>query len=392
MAIQDQTINELVLSTNAYATNEKPIDMYDAMFNNFPELTPLVSILTKLSSEEFANSRIDWIEKETLPSQVVVTASATATEATLTITDHYTYLRNHDFLFNPLTFELIKVEGFATIDASVDVVRGWGSTTGTAIVAGSVLEIATNSYFEGSEEANPRSVVNTQFHNFTAEIHESVRTSKRVQNERTYFGGKGTKRLENQTDMFRSFKEKLEKALLFSYRADVASTESGKTSQNIKTMEGIVSKLRNGTNFLDVNGVFTESIFDDWLTDIYTNMPDTNMLTAFCAPHVYKTINRRAKPSIRISTNQEVYGMKLKRYEGAIDVDLISHPMLQGAMSGWMFLLDLSRVKILYQQRPQLELDVAMKRYNYVEDKYSAFITMIVANEIRHAMAVNIEG
>lgn len=392
MGIQNVTINEIALNTNAYATNEKPIDMFDSMFENFPQLTPLVSILTKLSSDELANSRIDWIEQELLPTQVVVTAAATATEATLTIGDHFTYLRNHDFLYNPLTFELIKLEGFTTIDASVDVVRGWGATTGIAIASGTVLEISANSYYEASEESNPRSVVNTQFHNFTAEIWESVRTSKRVMNERTYFGGKGTKRLENQMKMFRVFKEKLERALLFSARADVASTESGFTSQNIKTMDGIVEKLKNGTNFLDVNGVFTESILDDWLTDIYTEMPDTTELVAFCAPHVYKTINRMAKPSIRISPNEKKYGMKLKRYEGAIDIDLIPHPLFGGAMSGWMFLLDLSKIKLFYQMRPQLELDVNVKKHGYIEDKYSAFITMLVAVEQRHAMAVNIEG
>lgn len=390
---QDVTINVQQLNTNAYATNEQPIDMLPSMFNNFPEINPLLAILTKIGSEEVANSRIDWIEKEKLPTSVVVTAAATATEPVLTVTDHFSYLRNHDLLWNPLTFELIKVEGFTTIDASVNVVRGWGATTGTAIIPGQVLEIASSARYEGSEEATPRSVVNTQFHNFTAEIVEDVRTSKRVQNEKTHFAGKGGKRLENQTDMLAAFKEKLEKALMFSYRADTASTESGFTAQNIKTMDGLVSKLKDGSNFLDVNGVFTESIFDDWLTDIYTSMPSTGELTAFCSPHVYKTINRMAKPQIRISPNTERYGLQLKRYEGAIDVDLIPHPLLSGpTMKGWMFLLDLSKIKLIYQQRPMLELNVAMKRYGYIEDKYSAFITMMVANEQRHGFAVGITG
>ncbi len=391
--VPDITVNALSLSSNAYSTNEKPIDMFSKMFENFPAQNPLLAILSRLSSDSVANSRIDWTEQERIPTQIVITAAATATEPGLTVADHFTYLRNHDFLWNPKTFELIKVEAFTTIDSSVPTVRGWGNTTGAALVPGDTLEIVTNSWYEGSEESTPRQPVNTPFHNFTAEIHEYVQTSTRVQHERTYFGGKGGKRLENQTKMLASFKEKLEKALMFSYRADTASTESGKTSQNIKTMAGLVEKLKDGSNYFDVSGVLTESLLDDYLTDIYTGMPDTGSLAAIMSPHAYKVVNRMAKPLIRISPNSKRYGLKLNQYQGAIDLDLIPHPLLAGpTMKGWMFLLDFSHIKLLYQQRPQLELNVAMKRYNYVEDKYSAMLTMIIANEKRHGFAVGIQG
>ena len=378
---------------NIFSTNEKPVDMHSKMFENFPELTPITSILTKLDSREAFNSRVDWTEQEEMPHRVVVTAAAASGANTITLGDHFTYVRNHDLLWNPKTFELIKVEGFLTIDNSVDVVKGWGGTTATAIDAGDVLEIISSSYYEASEEAYPRSPVNTNFHNFTAEIVEFVRTSDRVQAEKTWFSGKGGKRLENQQKMFRAFRIKLEKALMFSYRSDVASTESGFTSQQIKTMGGFVEKLRDGTNYLDVNGVLTETILDDWLTDVYTEFPDSTSLIAFCAPHVYKTINHIAKPLIRLSPNSKTYGIQLQQYMGAINLDLVPHPLLAGpTMKGWMFILDLSHVKLVYQERPRLELDVAMKRYNYIEDKYKAMVSIIIANERRHGMAVNILG
>lgn len=391
--VPDQTVVDTGRTDNIYSTNEQPVDMHSKMFMNFPELTPLTSILTKLDSRESFNSRVDWTEQEELPTRIVVTAAAAAGDATITAGDHFTYVRNHDFLWNPKTFEVLKVEGYTTNDLTIDVVRGWGGTTGAAINPGDVLEIFSPSYYEASEEAYPRSPVNTNFHNFTAEMVEFVRTSDRVMAEKTWFAGKGGKRLENQQKMFRAFRLKFEKALLFSYRSDTASTESGFTSQQIKTMGGFVEKLKDGSNYLDVNGVLTETILDDWLTDIYTEYPDTTNLLAVCSPHVYKTINHIAKPLIRLSPNSKMYGMQLKQYEGAVKLDLVPHPLLKGeTMKGWMFLLDLSYVKLIYQKRPVLELDVGMKRYNYIEDKYYALASIIIANERRHAMATNILG
>ena len=101
---------------NIFSTNEKPVDMHSKMFENFPELTPITSILTKLDSREAFNSRVDWTEQEEMPHRVVVTAAAASGANTITLGDHFTYVRNHDLLWNPKTFELIKVEGFLTID------------------------------------------------------------------------------------------------------------------------------------------------------------------------------------------------------------------------------------------------------------------------------------
>lgn len=377
------TVTSTLLSSG-YATNEKPIDMHTKMFENYPELTPLTAILTRLSSRETSQSRVDWTEQEEMPTRVVVTADASAGAATLTIGDHFTYLRNHDFLYNPSTFEVIKIDAYTVLDSTVDVIRGWGSTDGAAITAGTILEVHSASYTESSEEAWPRQVVNTNFYNFTAEIVESVRTSRRVMNEATWFAGKGGKRLENQQKMWRLFKLKFEKSLLFSHRADLA---------DVKTMGGIVEKLRNGSNYLDVNGILTETILDDWLTDLYAEFPDAGMLTAVVSPRVYNAINHIAKPLIRLSPNSKEYGMQLKQYEGAVKLDLIPHPLLNHPTTrGWMFVLDMSQMKLVYQQKTILELDVAPKRNKYIEDQYYTLATMIIANERRHGMAVNIQG
>jgi hypothetical protein len=363
------------------------------MFKNYPAITPFVSILSKLSSRDAFNSRVDWTEQEEMPTRIVISATASSSATAITSADHYTYVKNHDLLWNPRTFELIKVEGFTTEDTTIDVVRGWGDTSGKAIMAGDILEILSSSYYEGSEEARPRQPLNTNYYNYTAEIEDFIRTSTRVMNEKSFFAGKGGKRQENLQKMFRAWKIKFEKTLLFSYRSDTVSTETGYTSQYIKTMGGLVEKLRNGSNFLDVGDILTESIFDNWLVDVYTGMPDTTGLAFFMAPHVYKIFNYMAKPLIRLSPNSKKYGMALNQYQGAINVDLIPHPLLDGPeMKGWGFLVDLDYIKLVYQKKPELQLDVAMKRYSYIEDKMYALASLIVSNEKRHGFMINAQG
>ena len=388
------TIRSMGVSLGAntiFATNEKPVDMFSKMFENYPGLTPLTSILTKLSSAETANSRVDWTEQEKIPTTVVSTAPATSGAATLTIAD-FAYLRNHDFLFNPRTFEKVKVQD-TSLDSSVSVIRGWGDTTGAAVLSGDEWEILNSSYHEGYDESNPRSPVNTNFYNYTNETVQFIQTSKRTMNEKTFFSGKGGKRMENQGSMWRMFREKMEKDVLYSYRSSVVSTQSGYTANHVRTMGGLVEKLKDGTNFFDVGGVLTESEFDNWLVKIYTGMPDSTRLTAFLSPKVYQILNNIVKPLIRVSPNVKAYGMAINQYQGAVNLDLIPHPLLHGPeLGGWMFLLDLDKIKLIYQDRPKLELDTYVTRAGYIEDKYSAMYTLLAANEKRHGMAVGITG
>ena len=384
----DKTVVESGLSTNLYTANERPVDMHSKMFENFPELAPLIAIFTKLSVDETFQSKIYWTESEAIPNKIVVTADVAALDTVITSTQ-YGYVRNHDMFFNPKTFEVILVHD-AAIDATIAVQKGWGSTTDAAIEAGTILVRIGNAYPEASEDSNPRQVVNSEFHNFTQEFVKSTKHSKRTMNEATHFGGKGTKRTEDNRKMFYDFRKEVELGILFSAMNDeLISGASG----NTKTMGGILEKLKSGTNYFNVNGIFTESKIDNWLTEIYSEFPDSTNLLAVCAPKVYSTFNRIAKPNIRISPNSKQYGLNLKQYDGAITLDLVKHPLLVGPyLQEMMFVIDLSYMGVKYQKRPELELDVAMKRYNYVEDKLSAFMTFMASTEARHGMAVGIRG
>ncbi|MEA1999851.1 MAG: hypothetical protein U9N61_11100 [Euryarchaeota archaeon] len=388
--MSDKTVISSGLSTNLYATNEQPVDMHNKMFTNYPSIHPLIALFTKISTGEAVQSRIDWTEEESIPDKIVLTAATGAGTATMTTTQ-YAYVRNWDLYLNPRTWEIILVDD-DSFSGTITVQRGWGETTAAALVAGDVLYRIGNAYPENTEKAYPRAVKNTNFYNYTQEIVKSTRHSTRSMNETTFFGGKGTKRTENNRKMFYDFRKEAERGILFGTKAD-ASQSSDSSAGNSKTFSGITEKLRNGTNYFDFNGVFTETKLDSWLTDIYSQFPDATNLIAVCPPKVYNLFNQIVKPSIRESSNSKTYGMNLKQYDGAVSLDLIRHPLLVGRyIEEILLVIDVSYGAIKYQKRPQLETDVAMKRYNYTEDKLSTLYSFLLANEARHGMAVGIKG
>jgi len=387
----DPTIIQTATSANLYATNEQPIDMLGAMLKSYPELAPLVTIMTRLSMDEAFNSRVDWTESHSLPDKIVITGTP-GTGTTLTTTQ-YTYLRNHDVLFNPRTREVYLVNDTTFLtdaDGAITVDRGWGETTAVANVVGDEVYRIGTAYPEASEDTEPRHVVNENFYNFTQEFDQTTRHSRRTMNEKTHFGGKGTKRDEDNRKLLYDFRKGFERGVLFGTRANAIAAGG---TQYTKTFGGMVEKLYNGSHYFDVNGVLTESKIDNWLGGIYEEHPDVTNLVWVMAPKVYRIVMHMLKPLIRLSPNSKRYGLNLKQYDGDVTVDLVKHPLLTGdIMSGWSFVLDLSYWSIAYQEKPKLELNVAMKRFNYVEDQLYALASVRGGVESRHGMMVGVQG
>jgi len=195
------------------------------------------------------------------------------------------------------------------------------------------------------------------------------------------------RRQENQFKMNYDFRLNFENSLMYGYR----SSTSGDTL-NVRTMGGLMQWLGTGSNVLDVpGGVLTESMLDNWLTDIKTRRPDIKSLTLFASLNVINRINQMMKTLIRLSPNTKLYGMQIQRYFGAIGLDLVPAPLLSGPyLKGWGWALDLSHVKLKYL-RPVM-LNKAVNNSNdddFVRDRIRTEVSMIVGVQERHGMITN---
>ena len=384
------TIISLGGATNAWATNEKPVDMFPQMLKNFSNITPMTSIFTRIERARRArNIQLDFIEQEMTPDRVQFTGASESSATTpITIAD-YTALGLGDMLFVPRTREYIRVSG-AVGDATVDVTRGWGDTDAAVLQTGDWLIICGNSQEEGASAINTsRIAVNTRQYNYQQIITKNVDTTHSTAAEGT-FPNFPKKRIEHQVKMNYAFRLEFENALMYGYRASVSGT-----TLNIRTMGGLMQWLANGTNVLDVpGGVLTESMLDNWLTDIKTRRPDLTVLTLFSSYNVLNKISQIAKSSghINMSPNSELYGMNIKRYmAGGMNLDLVPAPLLSGPyLKGWAFALDLSHIKLKYLRPVMLYKGVNLfNDDDFIRDRMRTEVSMLVAIQQRHGMITN---
>ncbi len=385
------TIISKSASSNAYATNEKPIDMFPQMMKNFSDITPLTAIFTRLEMARKAkNVQIDFIEQEVAPDRIQYTGANESSATTpITIAD-YTALGLGDMLFNPRTKEYLRVSGVVD-DATVDVTRGVGDSTGAVLQTGDYLIICGNAQEEGIDAINTsRIAVNTRQYNYQQIITNNMDTTHSQDAESTHFGGAGSKRMENHVKLNYAFRNQFENALMYGYRSNTSGD-----SLNIRTMGGLVQWLLNGTNVLDVpGGVLTESMLDNWLTDIRSVRPDLKSLTLFASLNVINKINQMFKDKIRISPNTKLYGLQIDRYFGAIGLDLVPAPLLSGPyLKGWGFALDLTHIKLKYLR--SVMLNKGVNNFNdddFIRDRIRTEVSLIVGIQERHGMIMGVNA
>jgi hypothetical protein len=376
-------------SSNAWATNEKPIDMYPKMMKNYANITPLTAIFTRLREARKAkNVQIDFIEQEMAPDRVQFTGATESSATTpVTIAD-YAALGLGDMLFNPRTAEYIRVSGAVT-DATVDVTRGWGDSDSAVLQTGDWLIVCGNAQEEGISAINTSRIpVNTRQYNYQQIVTNNIDTTWSTDAESPY-SGFPKKRAESQAKMNYAFRLQFENALMYGYRASVSGS-----SLNIRTMGGLMQWLYSGINVLDVpGGIITESMLDNWLTDIHTRRPDIKTLTLFAAPNLINRINQIAKynGNFAISPNTKLYGLQINRYKGPINIDLVDAPLLAGPyLKGWGWALDLTHIDLNYL-RPVM-LHKGVNNYNdddFVRDRIRTEVSLKVAIQERHGMIRN---
>ena len=376
-------------SSNSYATNEKPVDMTPEMAQNYMGLTPATAILTRVSNARRAqNVQFDWIIEEVMPHKVTFDhASESGSGNTTIYCNDYKLLGYHDQLYVPRTGEVMHV-GAAVSSSSITVRRGVGDTSETNLEAGDTIFILANAQEEGlSAIDTSRMAVNSRDYNYTQIITEMVNTTNSADNESTYFGGAGSKRERNQFKMNYNLRIKTELAIMLNYRENYTS---GTLPQ--RSMGGFLQWLATGPNVLDLSGgsggVLTESALDSFLADIKNTHPDMLSLACFASYQFISKISSMFKDKIRISPNTTTFGLNIDRYFGAMGLDLIPAPLLDGDyLGGTAFMVDLTHVDLKYLRPFILKKNVNNSDDDdFARDRIRGEVGMRFAIPSRHGM------
>jgi len=384
------TIISQAYTGNAYATNEKKVDMHPELLQGYVKATaPLIYLFEKIGKGKTTNSTFDWITAEEFPSYVQYTGaneSGTPSDGNVTIA-LYSALKRDTILRNTRTGEVMRVSTTPTT-SSVYLDRGIGGTTATAMYTGDRLEIMAPATEELASYSNASSVVDSRDYNYTQIFDAMIETARTVNAEATHFG---SKRVQNQKAKWHEWYKGVEKTIMFGRRASFTDPNSGNV---IRTTGGFMFFLENGTNvYTPSGGMLTESGFDQFLEDVFVSYPGGNKRFLICSPKIYGIISRFAKNRMVTSPMQKEYGMDLQRYVWcSVGIDIVAHPLLAGDdyLNGIAFLIDFDLAQFKWLRPPVMKFDCGVQSYNYIVDKIEAEGGLLLGVEKAHGLITGV--
>lgn len=372
---------------NLYTTNERPIDMHKKVMTAFPALTPIISILTKLSEDTARNVQIDHIEENQIPTKVQVAAALTSSGTTLTLSANAKTLVKDTVLYNVDKNDSVLLDSTPTSDTSCAVTRDVAGATGVAWVSGDICYVLPPALAENdSTEFRDVSVADSRFYNLMQLVKLQYSITRVGNRMTTHFGGPGSKREQLKRQKFREVRIKWEQMVYFGGRATSGSNESTK-----RMSRGLTQFLRDGTLYKNFNGIITESGFRNFLGDYKDQNPDATEIMLFAAGNVLDRITDFGRDAIRIDPSSEMFGLDILRYKArGLMVKLVALPLLTDPTGrGYGYLLDLDRIGLKTLDRLTFFPEAKnVGESEVITDTYRVVTSMLLANESRHAMFV----
>ena len=371
------------------ATNEDKVDVYSKTFTTYPSLTPLTVILSKLSSDPAHNTRLDWLERNEIPTTVNIATTESSAGVTINVIANGKTLVLGTLLYNPRTNDLRRV-GAKPTSNTITVVISQGGTTSAIWRSQDVVHVLPPAVAEteSTDTYREASVGNDNVYNYVQLIRLQYALSRVLDKVHTYSdGGAGGRRQALKQQKYREFRMKTEKLLYFGGRA----TSGDNDETELRMMGGLSHYLRSGTLYKNFNGIMTESGWRNFLGDYKDQNPDANKIMCFCAGNVIDLIDEFGLKNVRVSPTSKVYGFDIYKYlSRGLQVDLVPLPLLTDVTTrGWGWILDMERIKLRYLDRPMFYPEAKnVGQSEIIYDTYRTVISLLVGSEKSHAMFV----
>ncbi|GAG36601.1 unnamed protein product, partial [marine sediment metagenome] len=238
-------------------------------------------------------------------------------------------------LSNPLRGDIARVTTTPTSSA-ITVVRDYGGTTGAIWQPGDVLFLLPPAIAEDDDAYTASaSALNSNVYNLVQLVRMNMNITRLTDEMQLNINEKTRMMLQSQK--YREFRVRKELNKWFGGR----STQTANTYDTIRTSGGVKSYLTGGTNYKDFDGSLTESSWDDYLNDYFTENYDTSNIMCFIGPKAKGKILNWGKARGRVELdkdNSNKYGFKIDTYDydGQL-VSLVRCPLFNQVptVSGW---------------------------------------------------------
>jgi len=271
-------------------------------------------------------------EDQIMPWEFTATVVANTSVAYISFADDYVYINEGDVIRNERTGEVMLVDGFGTRDATVDVVRGVGDTSGTAVAIGDIFHRIGTASEEGSKSPSAlmTKAVNSAFQ--IQIIKKSIQLTEEAAATEVYHGSdmvhQGLKKaIEMKLD--------IENALFWSALSSDASGGAGTYPQ--PTMRGLNEWVV--TNESDIETLTFAELRD--IVDAIRKYHTSGKVAIVCGTPIMNIISDFAYDAINITPATTEWGIDIATLKlGKSHATLYEEPLWTGEYTGrTMFIL-----------------------------------------------------
>lgn len=370
--------------TTANVNSQRQVrDVATGIFMLQPSAAPMLHLL-KLKTRKVGSIKPEW-ESMTLPAvEDTLAVAALINDTAVTVADGTKFIPSTVVRFPNLALGARNY----VVTAVVGNVLTLNSGLSGGLAIADPIQILSNAQEEG--EGLPKAQNRQPVFDYNyLQIFEKYVNISNTANAINLFGTGKSGELDLQVKQAGiDYLRQIEKAFLFGER--IATT--GPNGAPLRLTGGLTAYLNQ--NVVAVNGVLTESVFQDWLRAIYKYPHSGKNKIALCSPFVKQVITNFAATQIRTDrTKTSIIGFTVDTYEGgAGSIDLVVDPLLDNTNdSGTLFGLDLVDLTRLIL-RPTVLEPVAIPGVDGKGKKFISEQGLQVVNSPHHGMLTGITG
>lgn len=321
--------------TNNQGTGVRKFDHSDKLYLVDPDYAALAFFARKLNKKGVSDPEYRWFDKAQPSKFDAVNYGTNYTAgATEVIVDDGTKFRAGDIVMDVATGEHLHVDSVSTNTLTVD--RGYGSTAAGTLTDNDVLVIIGNAMAEGATARAALSGQKTKRTNYTQIVREPFDVTGTLASTEVY--GEADDLASLRREHLQIHMKDIERSSFFGEaKEDLTGT------QPIRTTGGLRSFL--STNVVNVGGVLTEAVFEDWVMDIFANGGDKKM--GFLSPLIASAVNAWAKGKLQMFPKDKTYGIAITKYLSIHgELDFIVEKMFSenSTFNGYGFAVDMPLV------------------------------------------------
>lgn len=347
-----------------------------------PDAAPLTQLTKKIEKKVAVNPDFKWMEEESLTKQGAAAATITAGITQVSVaTGQGARFRAGDVVKVVATGEQLLVTGVST--DTLDISRGWGTTSAGSIAADGVLLIVGNANEEHATKRTFKIGDQSEKTNYTQIFRTPFGESETSANSE-YYGGKDRKHIR-MMQLIEHQKE-IERAFWFGEpKVDTTGTHYRRATGGVDYWVS--------TNASDASGTLTEAEFETFLRTGFRYGSKTKWL--FAAPLIVSAINSWAKDNIRIVPKDKTFGVSVAQWLspfGMVNIVLDNLFAETTTYSGYAYLIDPEQLMYRYlaNRDTRLKTNIQANDADGWEDEYISEVGLHFSQEKKAAVLYNV--